>query len=473
MSCHINKLPNELLRNIFQRLRNGYTPSELKEVLSCLTCCRHWQRIAEPVLRTDIVLSNSNISSFISNTTPENALFVYSLTIRITPIVVASEPRSCVSAIGVEPELMEEMMKDDGTIPYQNHWETRILWQSLHNLTASVVEMTHLTTFSLVVVPTKLMSSGFWLRRKELSKLICSLPESCINVELDTCGYDRVTTGSEDLCKTLRGIMPRLEHLRLSLAMLCDSLFLVERPSTLAPSSQYEQSFHVSAPRLHTLTIALFCGKPEPSAVLCSPSLNDSFALTMGIWPAPVPAFYKIISTAKAAYVAGSFPNAIKIAIFDHVSRHDQGDEFEYETLNERNIITNQTQRMPYKSVSQEPRSILLRCKDRKGDDREVYGDFREVYQIAEGPVFLTTFTNSRFPASFASAPAIADAGYLLKDVHTDVDDREAFHASHRFSSILWVRERLAGKTLLGVKVEEGLDGTESVREDEAGTWRA
>jgi len=76
-------LPPELLTSVFTQLAISATRNDL---VNCLVCCKEWQRLAEPVLYRDIVLANSNLPIFLSQSSLSNDAHVWSLTIRLDPL---------------------------------------------------------------------------------------------------------------------------------------------------------------------------------------------------------------------------------------------------------------------------------------------------------------------------------------------------------------------------------------------------
>ncbi len=54
--------------------------------------------------------------------------------------------------------------------------------------------------------------------------ILQSLPATCVNVEIDSSGYDLPHPESDHLCDILRQIIPRLRHLSLRLRHLCPAI---------------------------------------------------------------------------------------------------------------------------------------------------------------------------------------------------------------------------------------------------------
>ena len=88
-----------------------------------------------------------------------------------------------------------------------------------------------------------------------------------------------------------------------------------------------------------------------------------------------------------------------------------------------------------------------------------------------EGPAWVSTIVNSRFPASYAHSPSSGRTGYVFRDVQEEVDDRIAYRKRSTFASMLWVREKRAGSKLLGVRTLEGLRESKSCRENCTDQW--
>ncbi|OAL43204.1 hypothetical protein IQ07DRAFT_685784 [Pyrenochaeta sp. DS3sAY3a] len=80
----------------------------------------------------------------------------------------------------------------------------------------------NLVSFSLVIEGAV---EWYMLRRTTITGLVNALPPSCINLELDTNGYDYMDDESIHVCETIRRILPRMRNVRLRLGAMCSALF--------------------------------------------------------------------------------------------------------------------------------------------------------------------------------------------------------------------------------------------------------
>lgn len=115
-----------------------------RDLRNCLLVCQRWCDLAIPILYHDVVLRNTNISSFATGVRLPNASSVRSLTIHLDaevplkPLDQAADPAAFVEDV--------ELMKRNGSA------ETQPLWQRLRDLAPILGGMTNLTTFSIRVV---------------------------------------------------------------------------------------------------------------------------------------------------------------------------------------------------------------------------------------------------------------------------------------------------------------------------------
>ena len=87
-------------------------------------------------------------------------------------------------------------------------------------------------------------------------------------------------------------------------------------------------------------------------------------------------ALTSIVRGASAAYSTDSFPAITRLSAFDKIERNpdDPWPYFEYETLNERDVIVNKTRSMPFQLVGGDGRSVMMHYQDNGGQERERFG---------------------------------------------------------------------------------------------------
>lgn len=260
---------------ILHIVRNALTFAETKDFLAVLVCCPRWHKVAQSVLWRDIVLTTpSMIACFLSKVSPECAVLIHSLTLHINRICSSRETASSGS---------------------------NALSCSLQGLARNVFLMTRLTTLSVILyaaLPTWMIPAGTWLRRTDLIALLKSLPACCVNLEINTGGVDWCRENAH-LCPIIADMMIRMQHVKLQLKHICESVFL---------DTSSESEF-VFAPRLRTLVISTDVACMQPS-VRCERT-------SLGSRPIPICPLQPIISAVRDANQKKSFPVAARLKVFD------------------------------------------------------------------------------------------------------------------------------------------------------------
>lgn len=194
---------------------------QTKNFFAELVCCKRWHRVTETMLWRDIVLTTSSmIALFLSKITLESAVLIHSLTLRINRISSSMQAASV---------------------------ETHALSRSLWDLAGNVSVMMRLNTFSVIVLAPPMswvIPAGTRLRRTDLIDLLKSLPTSCVYLEINTDGIRWYEEGAH-IWSIIVDMMIRMEHIKLQLNFICESVFL----------DNSEKSEFVFAPRLQTLVI--------------------------------------------------------------------------------------------------------------------------------------------------------------------------------------------------------------------------
>lgn len=217
----------EILSSILQFAR--YL-SRRSEFISCLLVCRLWYNLGLPYAWSSICLNNDSLELFIRvNQSSQCCHQIRSLTLKLNAIWPTNEEQR----IWLEEKIVDQY---NGANP-----GTFRLWKNLEAL-ADIIRfsMLRLVSFSLCMdryplggrLPAHMNEAwGAWLRTGTIAKLLVALPVCCIDLELDTRGRDddpacrfRRVYGSTHLCSVIRGLFPRLRHLRLRLGALCSHL---------------------------------------------------------------------------------------------------------------------------------------------------------------------------------------------------------------------------------------------------------
>lgn len=170
---------------------------------------------------------------------------------------------------------------------------TAELWRNLEALAGHIQNhMKSLISFSLRInkFPPGGMAPehsneprGAYIRTYTLGCLLRALPESCVDVELDTRGRDDEEYAicgtqprtSEHLCPVLRNLLHRLRHLRLRLRTLCSELFFADngRGNHNVTKASRLQSFAINLNSAPNSLGADVCGSRESKVNSRSPDV--------------------------------------------------------------------------------------------------------------------------------------------------------------------------------------------------------
>lgn len=382
IACHIHSLPGEILTRFLYIVRNALSFAETKDFIAVLVFCIRWHKIAVSVLWRDVVLTTSSmIVLFLSKVTPECAVLIRSLTLRIS---------------------------HDPWSPQTGNSESHALSHSLQQLARNVSVMMRLNTLSVTVLvpqPPWLIPDNIWLRRTDLIDLLKSLPACCVNLEINT---DGIEWYEEDayLCPVIADIMIRMEHVKLQLSYICESVFL----------DTSKKSEFIFAPRLQTSVIGTDVGMRQ--SYMCRRTSPP-------FWPILTSVIRPITSAASDAYKRNSFPITSKLSLFDiSYICWVEPLSFNWPTINERNILSNKTYQMPLCFLNQNFQWVFLRYRGHKGIGRDLIGNIYEIQDTAYGLTFWTTRSLSRLPAAVRCSKNIKDMGYESKDIEREMDAR-------------------------------------------------
>jgi hypothetical protein len=247
----INCLPLELFLDILSLVKQTSRSS----LRNCLVVSRLWNQRACPLLYRRVVLdspvSTRKFCAFISH---RYAPQVESLALDLGSAcsVEAASPGLEAGRLDTFYDIVEPRM--------------RKLRQDLL-LPSALRILSKLSTFSLVILPIiSPVSAGFPVA--ELAAIIDALPESCVNLELDTGGWDDFPKqGDPHLCASIRRILPRMQHVRLRLRFVCSAIFgeghLVPsdqwRARSICSTEEYQPT--ISLPNMRTLLVN--CAVPD------------------------------------------------------------------------------------------------------------------------------------------------------------------------------------------------------------------
>ena len=450
----INELPQEVLLIILKQVR--YTSSPFSFV-SCLLSCRRWYDLGLPLLRSVILLRNSNLESFVTRFSHANCVFIKSLTVKINPEC----PKSDSAGKYVE---IKEIINRHGSS------ESKALWRRLHILATMISKMSTLLIFSFIVVRGNQYFHGFWIPTSIIASMIENLPKSCVNLEIDTAGQEASRPAPVHICDKIRDVLPRLRHLRVRLYRLCPAMFcanvngegVIEGHSTAS-----------SAPSLQTLIIN--CGMHNHTnpwgytARICGDlgeirSDADRYVRSE--------ARRSLVIALKDLFLRGNYP-AIERLWLLNLQSVDYASSW-YEAYNRRDIILGKTWVMPCIFVSPQvpvrgSRTDYYLTRTPEGHD--VLSSLWGVDNLAEAQTWEETFSGCRMPAALIATDHFQREDCWAKPL--PIESEEAFKIRYPKNSCnLWPNEEMTGQRLLSPFEVYGLMGRWSLNEITPSGWR-
>lgn len=237
--------------------------------------------------------------------------------------------------------------------------ESKTLWQLLRRTPDKLASMVNLRTFS-ITVSTEPNAIGFWIPRPEIAQLIKALPEACVNLELDTWGKDYFEPGSGHICDTLRGMLPRLRHLRLRLSTLCPAILGNGfKPDEVKSLSGFEP---LAAPSLQTLVVncipRTFFGS---QALICGTFKENPYSCYATDLPEARVAIVDALCLAKDL----SMLPVVESTSVLHALPHSNSDRSVYASLNRCDILKRVTWALPFRNImGSQMDSFLIRTPE-------------------------------------------------------------------------------------------------------------
>lgn len=295
MPITIRDIPNEVLKDILVQVREqgGYDALRMAVLVSHL-----WNDAGSPVLYEHVVLHNANIKTFLDSTF-DKYINIWALTDHLHNLTCFGH-ENCLRAASstfaeakdmyAKPLLSEEQLRAKHKRRIRNRKRS---WDHVHSLTLNIKpegtgslrweerarrgggkltpldaqlmrlagmlphQFSLLDTFSLFteeqhfedLTDMERKGPGF-LDTRVVLELVESLPESCVNLLLDTNARDiQFGATSPRMCLLLRDMMPRLRHLSLRVSYVCES--------TIIESQERDDEIkYVHAPHLRSLSIS-------------------------------------------------------------------------------------------------------------------------------------------------------------------------------------------------------------------------
>lgn len=222
----INDFAPELLQLVLHRVKQDSLAAKdgtIVTIVDALLVCKLWNKIATPLLYTDICLTGRQLVKYVRQSHPSSEL-TRSLTIVLSPIDWAEHPWVC----------------NNGLREYGQPRNKREIWMSFYFAAHIFYPMKNLQSFSLTVLP-DMVDHRNSLSDLPLYEVIRSLPASVRNLELEMGEFMSCTEVHEEphLCPLLRKLLQRLTSVRLRLPKICEDIFKfseVERQKSEASS---------------------------------------------------------------------------------------------------------------------------------------------------------------------------------------------------------------------------------------------
>jgi len=298
---------------------------------------------------------------------------------------------------------------------------TKVVWSRLLALAKALPTMKRLASFSFCVQQNDSeQSKNTWLQHGVLKALIENLPESCTGLEIDTARLRQEDYKKVHLCDTIREVLPRMKHVRLSLGQLCESMFVSD------PSNFTKQTFNDHAPIQYICTAMTY----EPVVCVHAPLL-ETLVINLGsdegysidpLSRETDPITYAMTS----AFEAHALPSVTKLSLLEMEIPFNRNGGSECYILEdpyrqyvlwniyEVDVIGNQLITMPYFQAYGHPEADFLRALDPNGTSTEgFFGNWDALKSVSEGRACETTVAGPRLPCKVAKADA-EDKGYVF-----------------------------------------------------------
>ncbi|KAM0800092.1 hypothetical protein BDR22DRAFT_852816 [Usnea florida] len=426
MGHQIVGLAPEILSIIFRILKRTISR---QEVVSLFLVCKNWREVGQPVVWASVSLANSSLKTFVAAAESSGNVCTH---IRVLSLHL--------NTIWPEQKDYGQLQKNPQSWPNGANPRTAEQWNCLDRLAALMkTSILGLRSFSLRI--DKLPEGGrrgehhsspqgAWMRSETLARILESLPQSCIALELDTRGRDDdpvcgffVTGTSSHLCTSIQRVLLRLRHLRLRLGSICSSFFCAQIHGA-------KETGH-RIPELRTLTIALNlapdsagvekCGGLLPEATNHKDSAETNFnpeeiysddkrevAETEEGKEAPLQT--ALSRHLRRAVLAHKFPRATKIQVVNLES----SPVLEFSHVRQQNIIEDETNILPFRLVDKEgpgvDDSTFMACNC---SDEQMIGSMADLEDWLEAETWVTGRDGDRIPVDFGSL--VVDVGTALR----------------------------------------------------------
>ena len=394
--------------------------------------------MAQPLYYKDLTLNNRTLPRFARKfTSAANAQSIYSLSISITPDNSHHLPDAKPGTQDFTDRLA--LISREGCLPAQR------LWADLEELAAKLSKVSKLVSFSVALVP-NMVTEGFFFKRETLGTLVSSLPRSCTALSLDTRGEDRDVPGTGHLCEALHKILPRLEHLRLRLALLCPSIFSPSFESSGVLSTRASETPLVTFPALKTCVVNL-CARPMFGHTLtCGTRLEPGWTEARQGPEARVSCL-RALQTIADEQTVSIFPSARRIIFVSRQlpthfkSVHGKNEVNNY-TIDVQDVVQEETRTYSCCTLYSAYPSSIVRLENGK----EVAARLYDVEDLVEGELWVETTTLAMVPRDWLKRGRAPEAVYHRNDIMLGSD--KAVCDKARNSRTIWTKDDIVGKRL-------------------------
>lgn len=405
----------------------------------------------------DIALSYEDIDSFVANTASH--LELRSLTLHLTqPTLVSHEPQD-VEASNARVE------------------------EALTRLAGAIARLQTLRAFSLYVPPHN-TGHHFDISQTAIASLIESLPQSCVSLEIDTAGLDHATGFGTPvhLCETLRAVLPRLRHARLSLRTMCSSLFGTGAALPQKDRDATASYNPISLPSMQAFLVN--CRRAWGAAPICASAAANPVSTTTPTEPTP-DAWDSVTHGlhALAAAPGRVRPDGASLCVLTSTPPQDSADKSRYTTLIRADAARRTAHAFPIALVARGPppaaAAWLMRMPGAPEGREVISSDTAALVAAAEGETAgwaamatTTTGVANELPVRLP-VPVAAEWGLEVRAL--PLEEVGVWRAANpRKMHLLWYNEQVSGERLLEgeVRVGEGYLEREPVVERTPAGWR-
>lgn len=490
----VMRVPKEILECILQRVVHKSGAMDNCSIVNALCTCRSWYADGMFVIWKDVVLTNRNLRTFVTTATATNLTLVRSLTVKLEAI----NKGYC-------------DFDDSGTQSTLSSQASREHCILLDKLGIRMAQFSGLQTFSFTITEQDQPGRawGYKITRDAVHGLLSKLPTPVENLEIDTKGYEVAccNDGKGHLCRSLNKLLPQLKHLKISVGMLCSTLFQTTMRSTSNDESKYTTTGDCREPvacsnmpynppsaqsqrktdpqalifgKLKTLIVDVSTPRYIPLPLALCLSTDDmyksawfKFFCREGKSERLLQRFARhqkseLLEAALAASTQTESFALTRFSIFDHVQRSD--DPTTYNSIIERDFIAGQVHNSPliqYTGTFDE--GFVLRCRNEIGLVRELHGPYKDLMDALTGPAWIETTDGSRFPTEFRGTGRAMNGeyGWREHDVRKmEIDSKEmTTWPGDPLRNLLWMERKARHKLLTVETADDVLAKVSNARE--------